>query len=307
MTESIYLWIAFIGSIILLLAIDLGVFHRKSHEVKISEALMWTAIWVSLALSFDFFIYHYFGQVKALEFLTGYLIEESLSVDNLFVFILLFKFFAVDPRYQHKVLFWGIIGALVLRGMFIFTGVALIENFHWLIYIFGAFLVFTGISTAFSGETKIKPEKNPVVRLFKKFFRFTSEDAGNKFFIKKNKLWYATPLFVVLIVVEFTDLIFAVDSIPAILAISNDTFIIFSSNVFAILGLRSLYFALAGITKYFYYLKYGLAAILFFVGLKMIVSYIYIIPINISLLVIFCILLLSVLISVLYKKEQRKN
>jgi tellurite resistance protein TerC len=300
-------WIAFLAFVFLLLALDLGVFHRKSHEVKIKEALIWSAVWISLALVFNYFVYLYMGKVKALEFLAGYLIEKSLSVDNLFVFIMLFGYFNVEPKYQHKVLFWGIIGALVMRAIFIFAGVALLNNFHWLIYIFGAFLVFTGIKMLKPGDAQVDPEKNPLVRLFKKFFPVTPQMHGGKFFVRQNTRLFATPLFVVLIIVEFTDLIFAVDSIPAILAISNDTFIIFTSNVFAILGLRALYFALAGITRYFHYLKYGLAAILAFVGMKMIVSGFGLkIPIVISLAVIFGILLISILASVFYPVKEEE-
>ncbi len=300
-------WIAFLGFVILLLALDLGVFHRNSHEVKIKEALIWSAVWIGLALAFNYLVYIYMGKVKALEFLAGYLIEKSLSVDNLFVFIMLFGYFNVEPKYQHKVLFWGILGALIMRAVFIFAGVALLNNFHWLIYIFGAFLVFTGIKMLSPGENKVDPDKNPLVRIFKKFFPVTSTMHGGNFFVRQNARLFATPLFIVLIIVEFTDLIFAVDSIPAILAITNDTFIIFTSNVFAILGLRALYFALAGITRYFYYLKYGLAAILAFVGLKMIVSGYYKFPITWSLAVIFAILLISVLASFVFPVKDKKE
>lgn len=298
-----YIWLGFITFIFMMLALDLGVFHRKSHEVKIKEALVWSAVWITLALIFNYCIYHFMGKEKALEFLTGYLIEKSLSIDNLFVFIMLFTFFNVNSKYQHKVLFWGILGALVLRAIFIFAGVALISKFHWIIYIFGGFLVFTGFKMLFHKEEKIEPNKNPLVRLFKKFFPVTETMHDGKFFVKINAKRYATPLFIVLLVVEFTDLIFAVDSIPAILAISNDTFIIFTSNVFAILGLRALYFALAGITKYFYYIKYGLSAILVFVGIKMVIVDFYKIPIVYSLLTILGILLISVLASVIFKNK----
>lgn len=303
MDIDIYVWAGFIAFVMLLLAIDLGIFHRNSHEVKIKEALIWSAVWISLALIFNYGVYVFIGKVKALEFLTGYLIEKSLSVDNLFVFIMLFSFFNVPPKYQHKVLFWGILGALIMRAIFIFTGVALISKFHWIIYIFGAFLVFTGLKMLFHKDEEIAPDKNPLVRLFKKFFPVSEQMHGSKFFVKLNSKTVATPLFIVLLVVEFTDLIFAVDSIPAILAISNDTFIIFTSNVFAILGLRALYFALAGITKYFYYLKYGLSAILVFVGVKMVIVGFYKIPIVYSLLTILGILLISILASVFVKKN----
>lgn len=300
-------WIAFLAFVILLLALDLGVFHRKSHEVKIKEALIWSAVWIGLALVFNYFVYVYMGKVKALEFLTGYLIEKSLSVDNLFVFIMLFSYFNVEPKYQHKVLFWGILGALVMRAIFIFAGVALLNSFHWLIYIFGGFLIFTGIKMLSPGENQVDPDKNPLVKLFRKFFPVTPEMHGSRFFVRQNKKLFATPLFIVLLIVEFTDLIFAVDSIPAILAISNDTFIIFTSNVFAILGLRALYFALAGITQYFAYLKYGLAAILAFVGTKMVISGYYKFPITWSLLIIFGILIVSVLASLLWPAKEPKR
>lgn len=304
MVIDIYVWIAFIAFIILLLTLDLGVFHRKTHEVKIKEALIWSAVWISLALIFNYGIYYFMGKEKALEFLTGYLIEKSLSIDNLFVFIMLFTFFDVKPRYQHKVLFWGILGALILRAIFIFAGVALISKFHWIIYIFGGFLVYTGIKMLFHNDEKIEPDKNPLVKLFKKFFPVTETMHGGKFFVKINAKTVATPLFVVLLVVEFTDLIFAVDSIPAILAVSNDTFIIFTSNVFAILGLRALYFALAGITKYFHYLKYGLSAILVFVGVKMVIVGFYKIPIHYSLFTILGILIISILLSLIFPKKE---
>ncbi len=300
-------WISFLGFVLLMLALDLGVFHRKSHEIKLKEALIWTGVWISLALIFNYGVYVFMGKEKAIEFLTGYVIEKSLSIDNLFVFIMLFTYFKVDVKYQHKVLFWGILGALVMRAIFIFAGVALINKFHWIIYVFGALLIFTGIKMVFQKEEQINPEKNPLVRLFKRFFPFTNEDQGGQFFVKKNGKRFATPLFVVLLIVEFTDLIFAVDSIPAILAITNDTFIIFTSNVFAILGLRALYFALAGITQYFHYLKYGLAAILVFVGVKMTIVDWYKIPISTSLFVISGILVISVIVSVLFPKKEEEN
>jgi len=306
MVIDIYVWIGFIAFVVLLLAIDLGVFHRKSHEVKIKEALIWSAVWISLAFIFNYGIYVFMGKEKALEFLTGYLIEKSLSVDNLFVFIMLFTFFKVEPRYQHKVLFWGILGALIMRAIFIFAGVALISRFHWIIYIFGAFLVFTGVKMLFHKDEEVAPDKNPLVRLFKKFFPVTDQMHGGNFFVKINSKTVATPLFIVLLVVEFTDLIFAVDSIPAILAISTDSFIIFTSNVFAILGLRALYFALAGITQYFHYLKYGLSAILVFVGVKMVIVGFYKIPIVYSLLTILGILIVSIVLSIIFPQKEKQ-
>jgi tellurite resistance protein TerC len=298
-----FIWIGFIAFVILMLILDLGVFHHTSHEIKIKEALIWSGIWISLALLFNYGIYFFMGKEKAIEFLTAYLIEKSLSIDNLFVFIMLFAFFNVKTKYQHKVLFWGILGALILRAIFIFTGVALISKFHWILYIFGAFLVFTGFKMISNKDEKIDPNKNPLVRLFKKFFPVTEKMHEGKFFVRLNSKIVATPLLIVLLVVEFTDLIFAIDSIPAILAISTDTFIIFTSNVFAILGLRALYFALAGITKYFYYLRYGLSAILVFVGIKMIIVDLYKIPTFYSLLSIIGILVISILFSVLFPKK----
>ena len=298
-----FVWTCFIGFVIVMLALDLGVFHRKSHEIKIKEALIWSAVWIGLALAFNYGIYVFLGKEKAIEFLTGYIIEKSLSIDNLFVFIMLFTYFNVQTKYQHKVLFWGILGALVMRAIFIFAGVALINKFHWIIYVFGALLVFTGIKMLFHKDEKIDPDKNPLVRLFKKFFPVTDQEHGDKFFVKINGRTLATPLFIVLLIVEFTDLIFAVDSIPAILAITNDTFIIFTSNVFAILGLRALYFALAGITQYFYYIKYGLSAILVFVGIKMTIVDFYKIPILYSLFTIATILIISVLVSLIFPKK----
>jgi len=286
-----------------MLALDLGVFHRKNHEVKVKEALLWTFVWITLALIFNYGIYYFQGKEKALEFLAGYLIEKSLSIDNIFVFILIFSYFNVPALYQHKVLFWGIIGALVMRAIFIFAGVALINQFHWVIYIFAAFLVFTGIKMLLQLEQKIDPDKNPVVRLFKKMFSVTDSFHGDKFFVTLNAKTFATPLFIVLLMVEVTDLIFAVDSIPAILAITKDPFIVYSSNVFAILGLRSLYFALAGMHKSFRYLKFGLAAILIFVGIKMFMSGFYPIPILMALIIIAVILLTSVIASLVIKPK----
>jgi tellurite resistance protein TerC len=244
------------------------------------------------------------GEVKAMEFLTGYVIEKSLSIDNLFVFIMIFSYFNVDKKYQHKVLFWGILGALIMRSIFIFAGVALINKFHWIIYIFGAFLIFTGVKMLFQKDEKMDPNKNPLVKLFKRFYPVTDTMHGDRFFVKINAKTFATPLFVVLLLVEFTDLIFAVDSIPAIMAITSDPFIIFTSNVFAILGLRALYFALAGITQYFHYIKYGLSAILVFVGLKMAMVDFYKIPVMISLFTILGILVISVVASLLFPKKE---
>jgi len=303
MIDISYLWIGFNIFVLIMLALDLGVFHRKSHEVNIKEALIWSFVWISLALIFNYGVYLYMGKVKALEFFTGYVLEKSLSVDNIFVFILVFSFFKVPPSYQHKVLFWGILGALVMRVILIFSGVALLTKFHWLIYIFGAFLIFTGVKMLMQKDSHVEPDKNILVRLFKKFYPVTNEYHGDKFFVKINAKKYATPMFVVLLVIEFTDLVFAVDSIPAILAITNDTFIVYTSNVFAILGLRSLYFALAGVMNYFRFLKIGLSIILVFVGVKMMIVDFYKFPISISLGIIVSILAISVIASLIIKQK----
>jgi tellurite resistance protein TerC len=299
-------WAGFIAFVILMLALDLGVFNRKAHDISIKEALIWSAVWITLALIFNYGVYHFIGHEKGLEFLTGYLIEKALSVDNLFVFIMVFSMFGIEPKYQHKVLFWGILGALIMRAIFIFAGVALINRFHWIIYVFGAFLIYTGFKMLVHKEESLHPEKNPLVRLFKKIMPVTNELHGSRFFVRINHKTFATPLFVVLIIIEFTDLIFATDSIPAILAISHDPFIIFSSNVFAILGLRALYFALAGLTKYFAYLKYGLAIILVFVGIKMSIAGFFHFPIVASLLVILAILIIAVAVSLLFPPKETK-
>jgi len=308
MGVSIYFWLGFNILIFIILALDLGVFNRKEHKIPVKEAVMWSVIWITLALLFDLFIFFEFGKIKALEFLTGYVIEYSLSVDNIFVFILIFTYFAVKDQYQHKILFWGIIGALVMRGVFIFTGVALINRFHWVVIIFGGFLVYTGIKMLTQKETSVHPENNPVVKFFRRFFPVTETLHGSRLLIRQDRKLYATPLFLVLLIIESSDLIFAVDSIPAILAISQDTFIVYTSNIFAILGLRSLYFAVAGIMSYFRYLKVGLAFVLSFVGLKMLVSYFHFdISIVLSLVIIIFILLISILASVLIKADNPRK
>jgi len=303
--NDITFWIIFNAFVLLLLGLDLFVFHRKAHEVKIKEALLWSLFWIALSLSFNAFIYYWQGPAPALEFLTAYLIEKSLSVDNLFVFILIFNFFKVPLLYQHKILFWGIIGALVLRATFILVGVALIAKFHFIIYILGAFLVFTGIRMAFShGDDELHPEQNPLVNWVSKHMRITTTPAGGKFFIRQNSKLYATPLFLVLIMVESTDVVFAADSIPAILAISKDPFIVYTSNVFALLGLRALYFALAGIMQLFHYLHYGLSAILVFIGAKLLLSDIIEVDMRYALVVVGAILTISVVASLLFPKKE---
>jgi tellurite resistance protein TerC len=304
MNESTLLWVAFNAFVLIMLALDLGVFHRKAHEVSVKEALTWTGIWIALAMLFNLFIYHHFDKEKAIEFFTGYIIEKSLSVDNIFVIIMIFSYFNVPRIYQHKVLFWGVLGALVMRVIFIFAGVELLHRFHWLIYIFGGFLIITAVRMIVSKDEKLEPERNPLVKLVRKKFRVTPAFHGDNFFVRIGGQLSATPLFLVVIMIEATDLIFAVDSIPAILAISEDPFIVYTSNVFAILGLRSLYFALAGIEKYFQYLKYGLAVILIFVGAKMCLMDFIKIPIEVSLIVIVFVLGISMLASAVMSRQQ---
>jgi tellurite resistance protein TerC len=303
MEVSSIFWIGFNIFVLAMLALDLGVFNRKAHEVTVKEALSWSAIWITLALSFNALIYYWFGEQKAIEFLTGYLIEKSLSVDNIFVFVLIFGYFQIPSIYQHKILFWGILGALVMRVIFIFAGVALIERFHWTIYLFGVFLIYTGYKMLSEKDKKMEPEKSPVLLLFKRFVPVSSQLEGGRFFVKKEGKRYATPLFLVLVLIEISDLIFAVDSIPAILSITQDHFIVYTSNVFAILGLRSLYFALAHVVHRFIYLSTGLAVVLMFVGLKMVLADTFKVPTFISLIIIGVILTISIAFSLLKTKN----
>jgi len=289
-----------------MLALDLGVFHRKTHEISLRESLTWTFIWIFLALVFNAIIYFWRGREQALEFFTGYLVEKSLSVDNIFVFLMIFTYFRIPSIYQHKVLFWGIIGALILRVIFIFAGVALIEKFHFTIYLFGALLVFSGYKMFQHNNTKIDPDKNTVIRFFKRFMPVTPDLREDKFFVKTGGKRFATPLFLVLILIETTDVIFAVDSIPAILAITQDQFIVYTSNVFAILGLRSLYFALAGVVHRFWLLSYGLAVVLIFAGLKMMLIDFYKIPIEWSLAFIALVITSSIILSLKLKNPENK-
>ncbi len=297
--NQILLWIAFNLFVLAMLALDLGVFHRKAHEVQIKEALGWTAIWITLALLFNLGVYFWRGPEPALEFLTGYLIEKALSVDNIFVFLLIFSYFDVPLLYQHKVLFWGILGALVMRALFIVMGITLIRKVHWVVYVFGGFLILTGIKIALQEGKEIRPERNPVLRIFRRFMPVSDRYENGRFFIRKEGRYLSTPLFIVLLVVETTDIVFAVDSIPAILAITLDPFIVYTSNVFAILGLRALYFAFAGMMQLFKYLHYGLSGILVFVGIKMILASVWKIPIGIALGVVVGILLISVIASII--------
>lgn len=316
MEGSIWLWIGFNLFVLAMLALDLGVFHRKSHSVSGKEALIWSLVWISLSLVFNAVIYFFWDRMMpdssytnreaALAFLTGYLIEKSLSVDNIFVFILIFSYFGVPAKYQHHVLFWGILGALVMRGALIVLGAALLERFHWIIYVFGAFLIFTGIRMAWHHDENVEPDKNPVVKFFRKFMPVTDKFEKDKFFVRHAGKLMATPLFLILLVVESTDLVFAVDSIPAIFAVTQDPFIVYTSNVFAILGLRALYFLLADVMDKFQYLKYGLAAVLTFVGTKMVIVDFYKIPIGVSLGVVAGILAISIVAS-LWKAKTSSN
>jgi len=308
MSETV-LFFAFNAGVLAVLAIDLGVFHKKAHIVTVKEAAVWSSIWITLSLAFAGVIYWTRGTQPALEFVTGYLIEYSLSIDNIFVIVLIFSYFRIPDKYQHRVLFWGIIGALLMRGAMIAAGAYLIERFHWIIYVFGAFLVFTGIRMAMHDESDIEPEANPVLKLVRRLIPVTHDYRGQSFFVREAPkrgeplTLMATPLFVVLVLVETTDLIFAVDSIPAIFAVTSDPFLVYTSNVCAILGLRSLYFLLAGVIHKFHYLKLGLAVVLTFVGVKMLLGRFYEISIQVSLLVIAAVLTLAVLASVLFPKK----
>jgi tellurite resistance protein TerC len=298
LSGTIWLWIGFNIFILAMLALDLGVFHRKAHVVSIKEASIWSLVWITLAMAFNAGVYFFRGPEPALQFFTGYLIEKSLSVDNIFVFALLFTYFGVPAAYQHRVLFWGILGALVMRGMLIVLGTSLLDAFHWIIYLFGAFLIFTGIRMAFHKETELHPERNPLLRLVRRFVPVTNDYERDRFIVRRAGQVFVTPLLLVLLVVETTDLIFAVDSIPAIFAVTRDPFIVYTSNVFAILGLRSLYFVFANVMGKFYYLKLGLAVVLSYVGVKMMLSDIYHIPTARALSVMVVVLAVAVAASI---------
>jgi tellurite resistance protein TerC len=309
MDGSIWLWVGFIMFVLAMLAIDLGIFHRKAHAISIKEATIWSIVWISLSLLFNLGLYFFWDKISfestysnseaALAFLTGYLIEKSLSVDNIFVFVLLFTYFAVPAAHQHRVLFWGIIGALIMRGTLIAVGAALLKEFHWIIYIFGIFLIYTGFRMASHQNEDLNPDQNVLLKFLRRVMPVTNTYAGDKFFVRRAGRLMATPLLVVLLVVESTDLVFAVDSIPAIFAVTQDAFIVFTSNVFAILGLRSLYFLLAGVVDKFHYLKLGLSVVLVFVGIKMVIVDLYKIPVGMSLGVIAAILITSIIASVI--------
>jgi len=298
------LWVGFAIVIAIMLVVDLGVFHRRAHVVGMREALTWTFVWIALSLVFNGGIYVWMGQKPALEFFTGYLIEKALSVDNLFVIAVIFSYFAVPAALQHRVLFWGIIGAIVTRAIFVFAGAALLHAFHSLIYLFGAFLVFTGIRLLLQREQEVHPERNPVLRLLRKFVPAVSDYRGSRFTVVESGKRYATPLMLVLVTIEATDVVFAIDSIPAVFAVTEDPFIVLTSNIFAVLGLRSLYFVLAGVLGKFRYLKIGLALVLVFVGVKMMLSKLFPIPIGVSLGVVLLLLVGSMLFSLLPPRHQ---
>lgn len=306
----LWVWVAFHAAVFAMLIIDLGVFHRHAHEVSVREAAGWTITWVSASMLLCLAIAHFMGADAALQFLTGYLIEQALSVDNIFVFVLIFSYFAVPKRYQHRILFWGVLGALILRGTMIGAGTWLIHRFDWVLYVFGAFLVYTGVRMAFAGEDAVEVEANPVVRLIRRFMPVTKRYHGQRFIISaptgRRRRYIATPLLVVLVMVETTDLIFAVDSIPAIFAVTTDPFLVYTSNICAILGLRSLYFLLAGVVKKFHYLKTGLAFILAFVGGKMVLTDLYKFPVLASLGVIAAILATAVVASIIKASRDDK-
>ncbi|MBM3332951.1 TerC family protein [candidate division WOR-3 bacterium] len=303
MDQGIGAWIVFNALVLGLLALDLGVFHRKAHSVSTKEAAIWSAAWIGLALLFNLGIYFWKGPRPAVEYLAGYLIEKSLSVDNIFVFIVILGTFNVPSAYQHRVLFWGVLGALVMRGAMIAAGSALLDQFHWIVYLFGSFLVFTGLRLGIQRNEEPHPERNPLLKLARRLLPVSERYEGQRFFVREAGRLLVTPLFLVLLVVEATDLVFAVDSIPAIFAVTRDPFIVYTSNVFALLGLRSLYFLLARAVGKFYYLKMALAAILMFVGVKMVVAEFYKMPVAVSLGVVVGILTLAVAASIFRAKR----
>jgi TerC family integral membrane protein len=304
MTTSLYFWIGFHVFVALMLVLDLGLLHRNSRVMSMREALAWSAFWIGLAAGFAVFVYFWHGRRPALEFVTGYVIEQSMSVDNLFVFLVLFQYFRVPKEHQYKVLFWGIVGALVLRLTFVIVGVSILKRFEFVIYFFGALLIYSGYKLFSEEEREVHPEKNPVLKLFRRQFPVTENYVEDNFFVHRDGRRFATPLFLVLLVVETTDVIFAIDSIPAILAITRDAFIVYTSNVFAILGLRSLYFALSGLITLFHYLNYGLAVILMFVGAKMLASHFLEIPVAVTLGVIAAVLAIAIGASLIWPQKK---
>jgi tellurite resistance protein TerC len=304
MNAPLLMWIAFGVVVVVMLAVDLKVFHKKAHEIKLAEAIVWSIAWIALSLAFNYGVYLQLGKDTALKFLTGYIIEKSLSMDNLFVFLLIFTYFGIPAEYQHKILFWGILGALLFRALFIAAGVTLIQTIAWTIYVLGAFLLFTGVRLAFGKEREFHPEKNIGIKVFKRFMPVTTDYNSGHFFLLKEGRRYATPMLVALIVLETTDIIFATDSIPAILGITVDPFTVYSSNIFAILGLRAMYFVLAGVMRLFRFLNYGLAFILAFVGAKMLTGDYIHMPVELELGIVGGILAVSILISILFPEKK---
>ncbi|MBE0481766.1 MAG: TerC family protein [Dehalococcoidia bacterium] len=302
MSSQVILWVGFNIFVVLMLVLDLRFFRREARVIGVREALLWSAFWITVSLLFNVLIYFVFDAHTALNFLTAYLVEKSLSVDNLFVFLLIFSYFGVPAAYQYKVLYWGVLGAIVMRFVFIMSGIALVEAFEWILYIFGAFLIYTAIRLALRREPRVDLSKNPLLRVVTRFVPVTSEYEGNRFFTRKDGALLATPLFIVVLVVETSDLVFAVDSIPAVIGITREPFIVYSSNILAILGLRALYFALAGIMRLFRFLSYGLMVVLFFIGAKMIAEVVYVVPVTISLGVVVGVLSISVVLSIIMKE-----
>jgi tellurite resistance protein TerC len=303
LNNQIYWWVGFHILVFFMLGLDLGVFNKKDHDITVKESLTWTLVWITLAMLFNAGIYYFIGHKEASEFLTGYILEKSLSVDNIFVMTIIFGHFKVTPKYQHRVLFWGILGALVMRIIFIVGGVSLMERFHFLMYVFGGFLIYTGIKMLFTGDEEMNPENDWIFKFAKKRFRMTKDFHQEKFFVKQNGIRHLTPLFLVLLIIESTDLIFALDSIPAVLSVTRNTFVAYTSNVFAILGLRSLYFAFAGVVKIFKYLSYALSVVLVFIGLKMVGADYYPIPTDVSLYVVLGVIGASMLASLVFNEK----
>ncbi len=306
MTVNLSAWIGFHVFVFIMLALDLGVFHRKDKAISVRESLYWTFTWIAMAMIFNFGVYHFMGKTEAYEFLTCYILEKSLSVDNIFVMTIIFGYFKVLPKYQHRVLFWGILGALVMRILFIVGGVSLIAKFHFILYFFGAFLIYTGIKMLFSGEAEVEPEKDLVYKLSKKYFKMTPDYHGHHFFVMINGVRHMTPLFLVLMIIESTDVIFALDSIPATLSVTKNSFIAYTSNIFAILGLRSLYFAFAGVVELFRYLSFALSGVLIFIGVKMLIEPWFVIPTFTSLLIVLGAIAFSIVLSIAIPDKKTK-
>lgn len=304
LTVNAYAWIGFHLFVFIMLALDLGVFHRKDKTISVKESLYWTFAWIGMAMLFNLGVYKYMGHIEAYEFLTCYILEKSLSVDNIFVMTIIFGYFKVLPKYQHRVLFWGILGALVMRILFIVGGVSLIEKFHFILYFFGAFLIYTGIKMLMSGEEEMDPEKDFVYKISQKYFKMTPDYHGKHFFVLVDGVRHMTPLFMVLLIIESTDVIFALDSIPATLSVTKNSFVAYTSNIFAILGLRSLYFAFAGVVDLFRYLTYALSAVLVFIGVKMLIEHWYVIPTSTSLLIVLGAIAISILASILIPEKK---